>query len=352
MKTRTGAWLGPASLAACFLPLLTGLAAAAPLAYVANLEDDNISLIDTATRLPVGLPIGVGRHPDDVAMNPAGTRVYVANEYDDSVSVIDTSTNAVIATISGMTDPASLVVSADGSRLFVAAEYFVYEIDTSTNLVVGDPIAIVGPDLGDCPMASGQISVNASGTRVYVPAVTCSGYSYDEAGYVCVIDVATHASLVDVAAGRYPSSAVVSPAGDRVYISSWADGRVSVLDAATNTLVGAVLLGPDQFPYDSAMDPAGRWLYVSNDGAQSLSVIDLATNAVSGADIALGAPASGIALSSDGQFVYATLNNGTVATIDAATRTIVGQPIPVGNHPISIVVSRSDALYSDGFESR
>jgi len=351
-KFRAGVGLVDVSLAACFLSLSIRLAAAAPLAYVANAEDDNVSIIDTVTRSFAGLPIGVGRHPDDVAINPAGTRVYVANEYDDSVSVIDTSTNAVIATISGMTDPGSLVISADGSRLFVAAEYFVYEIDTSTNLVVGDPIAIVGPDLGGCPRTSGQISVNAAGTRVYVPAVTCSGDVDADPGYLSVIDVATHASVANIEVGRDPTSAVVGPAGDRVYVTSWDDGLVTVIDAATNTVIAAIPLGVDHFPYDSVLDPTGRWLYVSNNGAESLSVVDTSTQTVAVSGILLGAEALGVAISSDGQSVYATLDNGTVATIDAATRTVVGQPVAVGNLPISIAVARTDALFADGFESR
>ena len=90
---------------ACVLSVLivflifTASVFAQPFAYVANNGSNNVSVIDTATNMVVGLPIPVGSLPNDVAITPDGARAYVANFNSNNVSVISTRTNMVIATI-------------------------------------------------------------------------------------------------------------------------------------------------------------------------------------------------------------------------------------------------------------
>jgi YVTN family beta-propeller protein len=63
-------------------------AEAAPLLYVANFDDNTVSVIDTATNRVVGSPIPVGSGPQSLAVTPDGTKVYVANMDSNNVSVI------------------------------------------------------------------------------------------------------------------------------------------------------------------------------------------------------------------------------------------------------------------------
>ena len=72
--------------------------------------------------------IKVGRHPTEMILNAARTRLYVANSDADTVSVIDTSRDRVIETIGVRlaekalpgSSPESLALSANGSTLYVA----------------------------------------------------------------------------------------------------------------------------------------------------------------------------------------------------------------------------------------
>ncbi|WP_328961564.1 hypothetical protein [Streptomyces virginiae] len=69
-------------------------------AYVANFQDDTVSVINTATKTVV-VTVPVGDAPWEVAVSPNGTRAYVTNANADTVSVIDTATATatVVATV-------------------------------------------------------------------------------------------------------------------------------------------------------------------------------------------------------------------------------------------------------------
>jgi YVTN family beta-propeller protein len=78
--------------------------------YVANADDDTLSVIDTTTMQVIAtIPVEIG--PSGNRGQSAGTKVYVSNSGSDSVSVIDAATNAVTTTITGVTAPRGLVVS-------------------------------------------------------------------------------------------------------------------------------------------------------------------------------------------------------------------------------------------------
>ncbi len=72
-------------------------------------------------------PIAVARHPSTLLLSADGARLFVASASTDAISVVDTKTRTVIATLKDPTPanlgqgsaPIGLVLSRDGSRLFV-----------------------------------------------------------------------------------------------------------------------------------------------------------------------------------------------------------------------------------------
>ena len=87
------------------------------------------------------------------------------------------------------------------------------------------------------------------------------------------------------------------------------------------------------------MTPDGSKVYVANYFSATVSVIDTATNTVIGGPIPVGAGASGVAVTSDGSKVYvANYVSNTVSVIDTATNTVIGGPIPVGTGPFAVSI--------------
>ena len=87
-----------------------------------------------------------------------------------------------------------------------------------------------------------------------------------------------------------------------------------------------------------AVTPDGKFAYVTNSFSNTVSVINVATNlVVGGTDCQVGdfSAARGVAITPDGKFVYvantATNGFGTVSVINVATNLVVGAPIAVGD---------------------
>jgi len=93
--------------------------AGTPQAYITNLGDNTVSVIDTASNT-VTATVSVGSFPNGVAVTPDGAHVYVAHVFGDTVSVIDTATNIVTATVTVGLHPFGVAVTPDGAHVYVA----------------------------------------------------------------------------------------------------------------------------------------------------------------------------------------------------------------------------------------
>ena len=90
--------------------------------YAANRGNDPaagyIAVFDTATGKPVHR-ITVGISPYDLVLSPDGSRLYVSNWSSDSISIIDTAANMVIGVLKAGDNPNDMALAPDG-RLFVS----------------------------------------------------------------------------------------------------------------------------------------------------------------------------------------------------------------------------------------
>jgi YVTN family beta-propeller protein len=157
---------------------------------------------------------------------------------------------------------------------------------------------------------------------------------------VSVIDTASNTvvgSQIPVNFG--PQGVAVTPDGSKVYVTNAGSGTVSVIATATNTVVGSQI--PVDFgPQGVAVTPDGSKVYVANEGSGTVSVIDTATNTVGGSPIIVTGIPFGVAVTPDGSKVYVgNQGSNTVSVIDTATNTVVGSPITVGANPVGVAVT-------------
>ena len=125
--------------------------------WVANLDSDTVSRINTTTNAVT--PITVGDYPFGVAVSPDGSSVWVPNQGSNTVSRINTTTNAVTSITVG-SGPIGVAVSPDGSSVWVTNQggNTVSRINTTTN-------AVTSINVGDVPYG---VVVSPDGSSVWV----------------------------------------------------------------------------------------------------------------------------------------------------------------------------------------
>jgi len=153
---------------------------------------------------------------------------------------------------------------------------------------------------------------------------------------VTVVDAATNELIATIPVGLGPFDVVITPLGDKAYVTNQADNTVSVIDTATNTVIATVPVGIA--PAGITITHDGSTVYVTNAGSNTITPIDVATN-TAGAPIAgFNSPVDITISPNDSTAYVANGGNATVTPVDLATGTL-GTPIPVSVSPRSIQIS-------------
>lgn len=109
-----------------------------------------------------------------------------------------------------------------------------------------------------------NLVVSPDGTRLYV---VC-----EHSDSLMVLDPETGSTVGEIPVGRRPHGAAISPDGDRLYVSNRLSGTVSVIDAGELRVIGEVRVGAE--PHGLVMDRAGSRLFVAETGTNSIAVVD------------------------------------------------------------------------------
>jgi YVTN family beta-propeller protein len=258
---------------------IVGMSADGTLAYVANLNSNHLSIIDTETDQVIGT-VNAGPTPRDVDATPDGRYLLVVNQSTNSVTVLDASDYSVIASVPVGTFPCAISIAPDGSAAYV------------TN----------------------RMSNNVS-----------------------IINLATF-EVTNVAVGTFACDVMVSPDSHWAIVTNRLSGNVTIIDTATKLVAATVATGTNPQGVDFSADSSKA--YVTN--ASTTSVIDMASLTVveTIASLPSGTCAVGATMDmnqGDQGRVYVASNtqSGVVNVVDVATNTIV-ESFSVGVRPLGI----------------
>ncbi|WP_143822099.1 beta-propeller fold lactonase family protein [Mucilaginibacter pedocola] len=289
---------------------------ASQMAYIANLDDNSVSVVDLASNSVVKT-IPVGRNPNGVAISRDGSRVYASNYSSNSISVISALSNTVTATIPVPDAPLAMVVSADAATLYVAnnGTNTVSVINTATLQITGTIAVGEGP---------GGLVLSHDGKRLYS--------LNQSSGSVSVIDVPSNTVSATIGLSALAVSFCISPDDSRIYATDAISGDIVVVNATTNTIDSRMKLG--QTPRFLTISPDGKTLY-ANDQQNSVLVIDIATQAIKNV-MRVGILPLSIALSDDGKQLFVTLGqDNALAVYNTATNALMAKVL-VGKNPFTV----------------
>jgi len=282
-------------------------------------------------------------HP---APKPAGERFYVSDEHGNAVVAVDPVQGKIIQTFAVGRRPRGLLLSPDGSKLYVA--------------VSGSPIGGPGVDESKLPppdraadgiavvdVASGKVErVLQAGDDPETFAMSADGrtlfVSNEDNGAVSSVSVDGSRTALTEPVGEEPEGAAVTPDGVHLFIACEASDYVAMLDARTLKTIKTIAI-PGR-PRGALMSRDGSMVYVSVESAGKLAVISaLDGTLLRQIDLAKGDKSvrpMGIVEGPGGHLFVTTGRGGAVLEVDPKAGTIVRSVAGVGARPWGIGITR------------
>ena len=323
--------------------------------------------------------IRVGGRVHDITVRPDGEHVYVARS--DSVMVIN-GRHHIVARIPLSRPAKSLVMGADGRQLFVVdydRSVLVVDIRDYTAQTLWRGCAsdvVVSPDGRHLYAAHNQVTeggangvvsvvdigsattvatvsvkdvaaltISPDGSRLYAVSSDQRTYYQYPAGWLTIIDTASHAVVEAIAVGACPETVSASPDGAYVYITHYDTCSVSAVNLTTGNVTAVALRDA---PLAVVFTPDSAHAYVCN--VRSLTVIDTTTHDAD--DIDTGDLPRGLQLSPDGKHAYiANFGIRALSVVDTITNS-VATTVGVPGYPEAVAVSPDGGrLYLGGYWS-
>lgn len=299
---------------------------------------DRFLVIDLAT-LSVERTIATGRSPEHFDITGDDRLAYVGNMEDSTVSVIDLHEGKELSRLAGFFEPHGFSVMPDGSKVYVSnvGAHEVGVVQTQVHqlakrLAVGDAhrFAARDPD-----RYLSEIKGIAS------PTLTMDGkfaYAADgDGGEVAVIDTRTDKVVTTIKVGEEPWRAYASPDGRWMLVPNNGDETISVISAATHKVMTTLKGGPKMTGINFVQ--GGKKAYVISRGDSMVYVYDMQTfrllNRLKiGTNLALETAST----TADGNRIYlASSTDDSVYVIDGATDQ-VKRIANVGRYPWGVTI--------------
>ena len=220
----------------------------------------------------------------------------------DLFSVIDTGNFQVISSVAVGNKPWFAAITADGKKAYISNEISndVSVVDLFKMQVL-TTVAVGGSPKG--------IAITLDGKKVYVANMRdFSGIAYGTGNTVSVIDGDKDLFVKDIQVGVEPSSVLMDPQGNRVFVS---DGNANglqpaeahVIDAINATYLQSITFRKAAFytPTDIDVTPDGNRLFVISEARESLLAIDLPTHTILAT---LPITPRGVKISPNGRYIY------------------------------------------------
>lgn len=290
---------------------------------VLNKADSTLAFVDPAS-LHVITKIATGNAPHEVAVSTDGRVALVANygtgpEPGSTVSIIDIARRKELKRMQlPLLRPhgtfaigAHIYFTAEGSRVIAR-----YDVPSGTI----DWISGSGQD------ATHMVVVTSGEKKVYT-----SNIGSDSVSVIDLSEAPRRIALKQIAVGKGPEGIDLAPDGSMVWVAHRGDGAISVIDTATDKVVGTITAGTKmsnrvKFTQD------GKRALVSDPPSNEVRVFDTASGALL-KTIATAAGPSGILITPDGKRAFVACSNaGKVQQLDLDTLTITGS-VATGNQP-------------------
>ena len=280
--------------------------------------DSALAVVDTASGKVVSR-IPTGKTPHNVAASPDGKLAFVGNVGDDTLSIIDLTTQKELrrVEIGPRARPHGLVY-AEGRLYFTADGYkLIGCYDVAGNRM--EWLLGTGVSRGEMLVLSKDRNTlfTANNTANAVVAIQRVENPPDWA-------------LTVIPVGMGPQGIDMSPDGSEVWVVHENDGSVAIIDVAAKKVVQTLMMPGTRRANRLKFSPDGRRVLVTDTDA-GLVVFDAAARKEAGR-VPIGPGMADIIVQPDGARAFVASGDGSVAVVDMRTLKLVGR-MPVGTTP-------------------
>lgn len=253
------------------------------------------------------LSIDAGKAPHQIAFSADGKVAYIAAAGSKQITVVDAMTKKVTGKIAVEATPLGVSVLANGNIMVTQFEGdHVLELSrdgkVARKIKVGSkPSLFTGPFAqsrylmsleGDhrCVVidsSTGELEKSfATGKRPFPGAATTDGRlvfipSYDD-GTVTVIDLWNNGKLATVKVGDQASGATMLPGDIEVAVAVRGENAIKFINTASHRITRTITKGIGKEPFSVTLNKSGSRAYVNNTADATVSVVDLETFEVIG----------------------------------------------------------------------
>ncbi|MGH3780020.1 MAG: YncE family protein [Pseudonocardiaceae bacterium] len=219
-----------------------------------------------------------------------------------------------------------------GSRRWVAALVPVLAVVTAATVVGAVSTAVAADNPNPTVLVGGDpqgVAVDPDGKHVYIASYADNS--------LLVLDTASRRVVGSINVGANPRGVAVDPDSRHAFVTNFSENSVSVIDTATGKVIDTVAVGVN--PTAVTVFPRDHYAFVTNYYGNSISVINIANSKLVGT-VPVGVHPDGVAIDPKGQFAYVT-NSGSnsVSVIDIHTQKLA-RTILVGRSPQKIAIDK------------
>jgi YVTN family beta-propeller protein len=293
------------------------IAAAQPIAYVANSGSNTVATINVGTASMTG-SVTVPTGPSGIAVTPDGSTIYVSSLNNGEVTALNAATHAVIATVKVGTSPTHVAINPAGT--------LVYVVDQGSNQISAinhstKTLAATIP-VGNHPTA---VAFSPDGSRAYVTNAW--------ANTISVINPSLNEVIATFGTATAPMDVAVSPDSQTLYVACVGNSAVGVYSNAGSLIT---TMTGFSYPVAIALTPGGTRAFVVNENSSSVSVVDLGSHSVI-ANTTVGSLPVSVAMSADGSEAFITNQFGlSLSVLSTSTGGLVKTIPSVGVYPVSV----------------
>lgn len=242
--------------------------------------------------LAAATAIVLAPHPAS-ALDDLGRYVFIANRASAEIAIIDSRSDAVAARLRLGAVPDLFVLSEDSAKLIASHRH-------AKRLSIADLTRLEAEAVIDLGFEPDRLQLDSAGETLAV--------SGENPGAVILMSVAAPGTVRAVPGIADPGALMFSRDGDRLFVASRSEARISVVDVARGVVVGEIRL-PGPAGQESTVGvvhlsrtPGGGLGFASRGGSGLMTVIDLKTLVPLGT-VALPGPAMRAYPTADSQYV-------------------------------------------------